>query len=531
MLSRPPPIEVVTTVTLVRKSSYQDSVALLGLARELRAGAGVREASALMATDANKALMAQSGLLTPEAGAAGPNDLVIVIQALSPADAERARARALDLLLARRQRVEAAGRVLPRTLERARRHLPGASVALISVPGAFAAAEARKALRLGLHVMLFSDKVALDDEVALKRLAASKGLLLMGPDCGTAYLNGVPLGFANAVPRGRIGIVAASGSGLQQVATLLAASGEGISHAVGVGGRDMSLAVGGLMTLEALNALGAERATELILVIGKPPAPAVRERVATRLRDIGKPAVVAMLGREVVPRRDGSVSTVTTLEDAARAAVAALTGLRWAPTPSGLSAAGAKPRILAARRELGPEQRAIRGLYAGGTLAYEAVLILEPLVGAVATNLQPSREAVHQVLDLGADEFTVGRAHPMLDPTSRIEAIERAGKEPDVAVLLFDVVLGYGAAADPAGDIAPAVRAARAEAKAHGRGLAVVATVVGTPADPQGLAGQIERLEAAGAWVLPSNAQAVRAAACIAGDGNAINLLDVPASR
>ncbi|HET7296039.1 MAG TPA: acyl-CoA synthetase FdrA [Gemmatimonadales bacterium] len=518
------------TVTIVKKSAYHDSVALLALARDLRSAAGVREASALMATDANKAYMAQSGLLTPEAVAAGPNDLVIVIQAAAPGDAEHARSLADELLVARRQRA-ATGRARPRTLDSARRHLPGANLALISVPGAFAAAEARKALRQGLHAMLFSDNVPLDEEIGLKRLAASKGLLLMGPDCGTAYLNGIPLGFANAVPRGRIGIVAASGTGLQQVATLLAARGAGISHAIGVGGRDMSDAVGGLMTLEALAALGADPATELILVIGKPPAPAVRERVTARLHEIGKPAVVAMLGRDIAPGRREGVTTVTTLEDAALGALAALNGEPLAPTPSGLPREAVEARILAARSELGPGQRAIRGFYAGGTLAYEALLILEPLAGPVRTNLEPGSEGVHQILDLGADEFTVGRAHPMLDSTSRIEAIERAGKEPSVGVLLLDVMLGYGAAHDPAGDIAPAVRAARAEARAHGRGLAAVATVVGTPDDPQGLAGQIGRLEAAGVWVLPSNAQAARAAASIVGDGAVTDGPRAPVSR
>jgi FdrA protein len=220
----------MTTRTTVRKSFYQDSVALMELARELRAGAGVREAAALMGTSANAALMADTGLLSPEAAGAGPNDLVIVVRADSAPEAEAALARAESLLTARRARVEAAGRRLPRTLDSARRQLPGANLALISVPGAFAAAEARKALRRGLHVMLFSDNVALADEVALKRLAVERGLLVMGPDCGTAYLDGVPLGFANAVPRGRIGLVAASGTGLQQVACLLAAAGEGISR-------------------------------------------------------------------------------------------------------------------------------------------------------------------------------------------------------------------------------------------------------------------------------------------------------------
>ena len=507
----------MTILTLVRRSAYHDSVALLAMARALRADPGVREVAALMGTEANKALMAQSGLLTTEAGAAGPNDLVIVIQAAAEAEAERARARAEALLLGRQARAQAAGRALPRTIESARRRLTRANLALISVPGAFAAAEALKALKLGLHVMLWSDNVLVEDEVALKRLAVDRGLLLMGPDCGTAYLGGVPLGFANAVPRGRIGIVAASGTGLQHVASLLAARGEGISQAIGVGGRDMSDAVGGLMTLQALEALGGDGATELIVVIAKPPAPAVRARVAATLREIGKPAVVAMLGPDVSAGQDAAITTVTTLEDAALAAVARLAGTPWVPKAFALDTADVRRRIVAARRDLAPGQRAIRGLYAGGTLAHEAVLILSPLVGAVASNLHPGSEQIHHVLDLGADEFTVGRAHPMLDPTSRIEAIERCAKEPDVAVLVLDVVLGHGAAADPAGDVAPALEAARAEARAHGRALAVVLSVVGTPSDPQGLGGQIARLEAAGAWVLPSNAQAVRAAACIAG--------------
>jgi FdrA protein len=511
----------VTSRTLVSTSSYRDSVALLALARALRANAGVSQAAALMATDANKALMAQSELLTPEATAAGPNDLVVVVRATSAAEAERAIARAAELLAAAgRSRGTVAGRALPRTLDSARRQLAGANLAVISVPGAFAAVEARKALRAGLHVMLFSDHVGLDDEVALKRLAVSKGLLLMGPDCGTAYLNGVPLGFANAVPRGRVGIVAASGSGLQQVATLLAASGEGISHALGVGGRDMSAAVGGLMTLPALDALAVDGTTELIVVIAKPPAPAVRERVTAALRKIGKPAVLAMLGRGVEPEPRPCMTTVTTLDDAAAAAIATLGGERWSPPPGLVRTAEARTRIAAARAQLTADQRAIRGLYAGGTLAHEARLILEPMVGAVRTNLESASEGLHQILDLGADEFTIGRAHPMLDPGARIEAIAQAGKDPEVAVLLLDVVLGYGVSADPAGDIAPAVESARAEARAHGRGLAVVATVVGTRDDPQSLAGQIERLETAGAWVLPSNAQAVRVAARIASGGS-----------
>jgi FdrA protein len=510
------------TRTTLKRSFYQDSVALMGLARELRTGAGVREAAALMGTPTNLALMADAGLFTDEARAAGPNDLVIVVRAASAAEAEAALARAESLLTARRTRVEAGGRRLPRTLDSAARQLEGANLALISVPGAFAAAEARKALRRGLHVMMFSDNVALEDEIALKRLAVERGLLLMGPDCGTAYLGGVPLGFANAVPRGRIGLVAASGTGLQQVVTLLAAAGEGVSQAIGVGGRDMTEGVGAAMTVAALDALGADPATELIVVVGKPPAPAVRATVEARLRALGKPAVVAMLGHDVAVGAVGSLTTVATLEDAAAAAVARRAERAFQPRAF-TDATAARRRVKEYRAARRPGAAAVRGLFAGGTLAYEALLILEPLLGAGAVGGNLGADLVrhgggpHCVLDLGADEYTVGRAHPMLDAGLRVGEIERAAKESDTAVLLVDVVLGHGAAPDPAGDIAPALEAARRHAQAHGRGLAVVASVIGTAADPQGLAAQTARLEAAGAWVLPSNAQAARAAACIAG--------------
>jgi FdrA protein len=512
-------------LTLVRPSCYQDSVALLALARELRARPDVAEAAALMGTPANRELLAQAGLLTAEAAAAGPNDLIVVIDA-APAAALPALARAEELLSAQRARREHGGRHAPRTIDGALRRMPDADLALISVPGAWAAAEARRALARGLHVMIWSDNVSIEDEVALKQLAARHGLLVMGPDCGTAYLGGIPLGFANLVPRGRVGMVAASGTGLQQVATLLATQGEGISQAIGVGGRDMSQAVGGLMTLAALDILGADAATEVIAVIGKPGAPAVRRAVETKLRAIGKPAVVALLGADIRTGTEHGITTVSTLEDACDAVIA---GSHWSPRAFSLSPEEVRRRVEAARR--GTAGTAIRGLYSGGTLAHEAALILEPWLGPVDTNMSPrppegpqplaASRSRHQIVDLGADEHTVSRAHPMLDPTLRLQAIAAAARDDDVGVLLLDVVLGLGAAADPAADLAPALEAA------HGRGrpLAIVLSVIGTAADPQGLAGQIARLVRAGAWVLPSNAQAARAAACIAGPDRVMNAL------
>jgi len=512
----------MSVASLVQHGIYHDSVVLLALARELRACAGVREAAALMGTPANRDLLRQSGLSTVEAEGASPTDLVIAVSADTPDAARLALLRAGELLDARRRRVAAVREGRRRTIESARRHLPEANLALVSVPGPFGAAEARKALSLGLHVMLFSDNVALADEIRLKRRGVARGLLVMGPDCGTAYLNGVPLGFANAVPRGRVGLVAASGTGLQQVAVLLAARGEGISQAIGVGGRDMSEAVGGLMTLAALEALGADLGTELIVVIGKPPAPGVPARVERALEATGKPAVVALLGPGVETRETGVIRIVADLASAAETAVAALRGRRLTPRAFGATAGDVAAAVDRARLALVPGQRAVRGLYAGGTLAHEAAIILGTLLGPVGGNLGGTTSAgqsdsPHRITDLGADEYTVGRAHPMLDPTARVAHVLEAGRDPEVAVVLIDVVLGHGVAADPAGDIAPALEAARAEAKGRGRGLALVASVVGTAEDPQGLDGQVARLEAAGAWVLPSNAEAARAAAAVAG--------------
>ena len=386
------------------------------------------------------------------------------------------------------------------------RQLPGANLAVVSVPGAHAALEATTALRQGLHVFLFSDNVAVEDEIALKRLAASRGLLCMGPDCGTAYLNGVGLGFANVVPRGRIGCVAASGTGLQAVASHVAALGEGISHGIGVGGRDLSAAVGGLMTRLALERLAADsRSTEVIAVISKPPAPAVMAELDALIRTIAKPVVVCCLGAGA----DGAAAghRVDTLEGAAATAVALARG-----RPVDVPAFGDPAAVRAGLARLGPDAGRPGPALHGALHRGHARPRGEPAPGPTSS-ARSAGDGAHRVLDLGADEHTVGRPHPMIDPSERAARIRAL--PPEVGVLLVDVVLGRAAHADPARPVAAAVRAARAAAARGGRSLAVIASVVGTDADPQGRSTQTATLEAAGVEVLPSNAQACRFAALL----------------
>jgi FdrA protein len=506
----------------VRKSFYRDSVTLMRLSRDMEAVAGVTSATAMMGTPHNRALLEQAGLLAPEGAAAEPADLIVAVVADSRAAAEAARAAAEHALLARHQpAVGAATAAPPRTLATAMKIQPDANLALISVPGAYAGAEALTALRAGLHVMLFSDNVPVDTEVALKRLALERGLLMMGPDCGTAIVDGVPLGFANVVPRGRIGLAAASGTGLQEVTCTMAREGEGVSQAIGVGGRDLSDDVGGLMMLRALELLAADADTRVVCVIGKPPGAAVARRLADALAKVAKPRVAwfPSLGPTAPSQgrrpptfglADVGVHLAATLEDAGRAAVALARGTAPAATEFTLPTADVERLVAGATRGLVPGQRYVRGIYSGGTLAYEAVGLLASSLADVATSLKNGGPG-HRVVDLGEDVFTVGRPHPMLDGRVRREWLDKEGRAADTAVLLLDVVLGYGAHPDPAGDIVPAIRAV-----GERRPLAVVASVCGTDADPQSRSTQVDTLRGAGVIVMDSNAQAARLAAAIA---------------
>lgn len=493
----------------IRPGAYHDSIVLMQLRVALSELPDVHDAGAVMGTAGNLDLLRDAGLLPPDLGEPAADDLVVVVRAEVEGAAEAALER-VDELLARR-RSESGRELRPRSLASALRTLPEARWVLVSVPGRWATDVAREALDRGRHVFLFSDHVDLEDEVALKERAAAAGRLVMGPDCGTALVAGAGLGFANRVRRGPVGLVAASGTGLQTVASRLHALGTGVSHALGTGGRDLSTQVGGATVLQAVDLLGRDPATEVLVLVSKPPAPEVTSRVLVALQDTarstGKPAVVCLLGRALPFRRLGALHFASSLTETAE-------------TAAGLVGGGSEAAVPSAP-EAGPLAGGLRGLFSGGTLAQEALLGWTALFGPVTSNLEapgslPWRRSEpvegHLLLDLGDDEFTAGRPHPMIDPTAVAERLAREAHDPRVAAVLLDVVLGDGAHPDPASVLEPVIRSVRETRP----GLEVVAVLVGTDEDPQDLGTQRERLEEAGARVVTdlSAAQEILFARC-----------------
>ncbi len=478
----------------IRKGAYLDSVALMRIARNLQSLEGVEVAGLMIGTPANQEILRDANVLAETGAAAGPGDIIIAVRAKTSAAAEAALAHARQLMDQPRVSTGAAKTWAPRTLRAAVADNPSANLALISVPGDFAIAEARKALNLGLHVMIFSDNVAIADEVELKREARDLGLLVMGPDCGTAIIGGTPLAFANVVPRGDIGIIGASGTGIQEISCLITQAGRGISHAIGTGGRDLKAEVGGITTLMAIDLLDADPATTHIVMVSKPPAAEVAAKVLERVGKSAKPFTICFLGdgERAMPN---NARAARTLAEAARFATDAV--------PIG------KDLCVTAHRK-----GVIRGLFAGGTLAAEAQIVLLAQDLAVMSNA-PVPGAVslgdlsegHAMLDLGADEYTRGRPHPMIEPAVRDEALAQALADPSAAVILLDCVLGFGGHMDPAGHLASRLR------DRPNDGPVVIASVTGTNADPQNRAAQVAKLEAVGVVVAQSNASAAAMAA------------------
>lgn len=511
----------------IKENAYYDSVTLMVISSKITSIDGIENAAVMMGTDHNKQLMKNSGLLLPENEKVGTSDMIIGILA----ENQEAIDKALELVneeLDNKKSGSSKGEVRVKTLDAAINRMPGANFTVISVPGKYAKNEAMKALDNGLHVLLFSDNVSLEEEIELKNKAIEKGLLMMGPDCGTTIINGTALGFANGVNRGNIGMVAAAGTGLQEVTCIVDKLGGGISQALGTGGRDLSDEIGGKMMLQCLNALATDEETEVIVLMSKPPSPAVMEKVLNVVKDIKKPVITCFLGGDVALVKSCGAIPAETLEDAAAAAVRVAQGKK--PENLFFTVEDEEVRKIVNREtsKFKDKQKYIRGLYSGGTLCNEGTLIMKETIGDVYSNvplkeeleLKDMEQSVENTfLDMGEDYFTDGLPHPMIDTRLRFERIKKEGQDSEVAVILLDIVLGYGCHEDPAGALLPAITKAKESAAKEGRYISVVASICGTDKDPQNRKEQEKKLIDAGVVVMPSNAQAARMASLIVTKG------------
>ncbi|HEX3034778.1 MAG TPA: acyl-CoA synthetase FdrA [Thermodesulfobacteriota bacterium] len=509
----------MAVISTVKKNYYQDSMKLMQISQKLSTLPGVKKASAIMATESNLKMLRDTGLIRETPDSVGANDLIVALEAESEEAAKEAIEKLDSLLIP--QQVGVTAKMEYKSFDAAYSTLPQANIAIISVPGSYAKLEAVKAIENGLHTFLFSDNLTIEEEIELKERAKERGLLVMGPGCGTAIINGIGLGFANVVRRGPVGVVAAAGTGMQEVTSLIHNSGSGISHAIGLGGRDLSEKVGGIMAVEAIKLLQRDEDTKVLLIVSKPPSERITKKVLDVVRKGEKPAVVCFLGKEVHKEADSGVHFSSTLEDAS---LEALKLMRNGKQPRMLSTPSWKKQAERLFKSFNPKQRYIRGLFSGGTLCYEAQQVLTPVLGKIFSNAPLDKENKldnsnvskrHTFIDLGEEEFTVGRPHPMIDATLRSERLRQEASDSGTAVILFDVVLGYVASPDPAGDLLPAIKEAKMIAKKKERSIAFVAHVCGTGDDPQNLKSQEEKLKKAGVLVFPTNALASRVAGWI----------------
>ncbi|MDF2501850.1 MAG: hypothetical protein K0Q77_2564 [Anaerosporomusa subterranea] len=513
--------------SVLRRNAYYDSVTLMAISKKVEEINGVINAVVSMGTEMNKELLQNAGLMTDEIQGAGPSDLVIAYKIVDEAMSDKV-LQAVEEALKKKASAGGGMEVAPASFASAIKALPDANVVVISLPGQYAAKEAMRALRKGLHVMMFSDNVSVEEEVELKQFAHQARLLMMGPDCGTAIINNKGFCFANSVASGNIAVVGASGTGTQEVTVLIDRLGGGISQAIGTGGRDLSEAVGGVMMCDALAALNRDDNTEVIVLVSKPPVKVVADKVLAEARKCTKPVVICFINSYLHTTEGSGIYFEQTLEGAAYKAVSLANRKPLCVEDGNYGEYAAQIKLYYEKRTA--EQKYVRGLFCGGTLCDEAKYIFKEAVsknsGAVYSNaakdpkekLSDSLKSVeHSFIDLGDDDFTVGKPHPMIDPSLRSSRILQEANDPSVAVILLDVVLGYGSHADPAGITLSAIKEAKIIAESEGRSLCFIAYVCGTDKDMQNLAAQEAKLAQEGVILAKSNAKAARLAAAIIG--------------
>lgn len=480
---------------LVKRNTYQDSVNLMLLSSKLSSMDGVSKVSIMMGTPANKDIFKNTNMYSVEFDTANPNDICIAVESedssmVSVVELE------LDKFISELSLSSRGSNIAKvRSLDTATKKLDNTNLALVSIPGEYVFDEGNRLLDKGLNLFIFSDNVSMEEERKLKDKANEKGLIVMGPDCGTGIISNTPLAFANVVNKGNIGVVGASGTGIQEVTSLITRLGGGISHAIGIGGRDLALEIGGISAMKALELLEYDDSSELIVFISKPPAKEVKDKIVSKFKTMNKIVVALFLGDGQMERED-NVYFANTLEETAYLSL--YLSKKFGSSKNNLEKILGKLEVI----KKNPNQRQIHGYYGGGTLAGESKNILK----------EGMLNSKHKIIDFGDDQYTKGRPHPMIDPTTRVEAVKNFKRLEDVAVVLLDNVIGYGSNTDMAGSLGPAIMEVNEYYKDSGREIVFLASVCGTEMDKQVYSQQVKILEESGVLVLDSNASAAKLA-------------------
>jgi len=498
------------TGVIIRRNEYYDSVFLMGINNRIMKEPGVVQSAVLMGSDSNKEVLKDLGFLNDAIEAASANDLVVGVIADTQKDVDKIKENLVTWLTDVKQQKSD---VDIRTLNGAIEKNPKANMVSISIPGEFAADEARRSLKAGLNVFLFSDNVSIEDELTLKNFALEKNLLVMGPDCGSSIIGGIGLGFSNAVRRGSIGLIAAAGTGLQEFTSLVHKAGYGISHAIGTGGRDLTDAIGGLTTFSALDILEKDENTKVIVILSKPPGRNTLQKLSDRFKTLSKPVIGCFIGATDAIEGEGKTfKRANIIDDAVGIAIGEIGG------NVGVSKDSEQPELNTGIN-FSPEQKYLRGVFAGGTFCYQAQQILKNSGFRIYSNAplnkadklsHPDVSKKNTIVDLGDEYYMVGRPHPMIDGSQRALRIIKEAKDPQVAIILLDFILGYNASMDPVGELVEAILKARNLAENDGRKIVFIASMCGTDGDPQEMGLQIKLLQECGVFVFNSNATAVQ---------------------
>jgi len=398
----------MTTKNIILTDTYLDSIMLMSISEKLvNSIDGVEEATVIMGSSANLDLLKASGLLTREGQNARPGDLIIAVRASDEHAVQRVLQEVKNQITAK-AKTEKKHASEPKSLVSAIDRMPEASIALVSVPGEYAAAEAMDALENGRSVMLFSDNVSLEEEIRLKKRASE-------------------------VRRGPFGIVAASGTGIQEISTLLHKNGYGISHAIGTGGRDLSKEIAGATMLRGIEILERDEMTRICILLSKPPDADVAKIILDVAQKYKKPCVICFINGDPGEAEQRGLFFAGGLEEAVEKAVSLYEKKKYTPRLFTDDEQAVRDRAHSESKKIA-KGTYLRGLFSGGTLAEEAIWIISGMVGGIYSNVPLHRELElknsmksyrNTIIDLGEDEFTRGRPHPMIDFTLRTERIEK----------------------------------------------------------------------------------------------------------